>query len=47
MIAILIEQQVRQELNWEFASALSAVLLLATLAVYGLAQKGMRPEETR
>ena len=44
MIAILIEQQVRQELNWEFASALSAVLLLATLVVYGLAQRGMRAE---
>ena len=47
MIAILIEQQVRQELNWEFASALSAVLLAATLAVYGLAQRAMRPEEAK
>jgi ABC-type spermidine/putrescine transport system permease subunit I len=47
MIAILIEQQVRQELNWEFAAALSAVLLAATLAVYALTQKAMRPEHQR
>ena len=27
MIAVLIEQQVRESLNWRFAAALSAVLL--------------------
>lgn len=35
MIAVLIEQQVREFLNWEFAGALSATLLLFTLCVYG------------
>lgn len=34
MIAVLIEMQVRQFLNWGFAGALSAVLLAATLLVY-------------
>lgn len=34
MMAVLIEEQVRVFLNWGFAAALSAVLLLATLAVY-------------
>lgn len=34
MIAVLIEMQVRQFLNWGFAAALSAVLLVATLIVY-------------
>ena len=34
MIAVLIESQVRQFLNWSFAAALSAVLLAATLLVY-------------
>lgn len=34
MIAVLIETQVRQFLNWSFAGALSAVLLAATLLVY-------------
>lgn len=34
MIAVLIETQVRQFLNWGFAGALSAVLLAATLLVY-------------
>ena len=46
MIAILIEQQVRETLNWQFAAALSAVLLAVTLAVYALAQKTMRAEPT-
>ena len=32
MIAVLIEQQVREILNWPFAAALSAVLLAATFA---------------
>jgi ABC-type spermidine/putrescine transport system permease subunit I len=42
MIAVLIEQEVRQTLNWPFAAALSAVLLAGTLLVYGLAQRFMR-----
>ena len=44
MIAVLIEQQVRETLNWPFASALSAVLLVATFAVYALAQRVTQPE---
>ena len=47
MIAVLIEQQVRETLNWQFAAALSAVLLAFTLAVYALAQRAMRPEAAR
>ncbi len=46
MIAVLIEQQVREALNWPFAAALSAVLLVATFAVYALAQRFTRPQET-
>jgi ABC-type spermidine/putrescine transport system permease subunit I len=42
MIAVLIEQEVRQTLNWPFAAALSAVLLAATLLVYALAQRATR-----
>ena len=34
MFAVLIEQQVRETLNWPFAAALSAVLLALTLGVY-------------
>jgi ABC-type spermidine/putrescine transport system permease subunit I len=44
MIAVLIEQQVRETLNWPFAAALSAVLLVFTLAVYALAQRYQRTE---
>ncbi|MEO7157956.1 MAG: ABC transporter permease [Vicinamibacterales bacterium] len=44
MIAVLIEQQVRETLNWPFAAALSAVLLTATLLVYALAQRFGREE---
>jgi ABC-type spermidine/putrescine transport system permease subunit I len=44
MIAVLIEQQVRETLNWPFAAALSAVLLTATLLVYALAQRFAREE---
>ena len=44
MIAVLIEQQVREALNWPFAAALSAVLLVATFAVYALAQRVTQPE---
>ena len=43
MIAVLIEQQVREALNWPFASALSAVLLVATFVVYALAQRVTQP----
>jgi ABC-type spermidine/putrescine transport system permease subunit I len=39
MIAVLIEQQVREVLNWPFASALATVLLVATMAIYGIAQR--------
>jgi len=39
MIAVLIEQQVRDVLNWPFASALATVLLVATIAIYGIAQR--------
>jgi ABC-type spermidine/putrescine transport system permease subunit I len=46
MIAVLIEQQVRETLNWPFAAALSAVLLAATLAAYAMAQRYMRPVPT-
>lgn len=42
MIAILIEQYVNKLLDWEFAGALSAVLLAATLTVYGLMKWLMR-----
>jgi len=42
MIAVLIEQQVREVLNWSFASALATVLLVGTIAIYGLAQRATR-----
>jgi putative spermidine/putrescine transport system permease protein len=42
MIAVLIEQYVNQFLNWEFAGALSAVLLAATLLVYGAMKWALR-----
>lgn len=44
MMAVLIEQQVRETLNWPFAAALSAVLLAATLSVYAVAQRFTRAE---
>ena len=44
MIAVLIEQQVRETLNWPFAAALSFVLLAFTMAVYALAQRFTRLE---
>ena len=44
MIAVLIEQQVRETLNWPFAAALSAVLLVTTLAVYAVAHRFAREE---
>ena len=42
MIAVLIEQQVRGLSNWPFAAALSTVLLVAALAMYGLLSLAMR-----
>ena len=42
MLAVMIEQQVHQTLNWPFAAALSASLLAVTLAVYALAQRFTR-----
>ncbi|TPG42329.1 ABC transporter permease [Roseomonas nepalensis] len=36
MISMLIEQQVREFLDWPFAAALSTVLLAATLVIYAL-----------
>jgi ABC-type spermidine/putrescine transport system permease subunit I len=42
MIAVLIEQQVRSLSNWPFAAALSAVLLAAALATYGLLSVALR-----
>ena len=39
MVAVMIEQEVRQTLNWPFAAALSAVLLALTLGVYTVAQR--------
>src|SRR3984957_14174201 len=44
MLAVLIEQQIHQTLNWPFAAALSAVLLALTLGVYSLAQLFTRQE---
>lgn len=42
MIAMVIEQQVREFLAWEFAGALSLVLLIVTLGFYGLFKRVMR-----
>lgn len=42
MIAVLIEQYVNKLLDWEFAGALSAVLLATTLMVYGLMKWALR-----
>lgn len=36
MVSMLIEQQVREFLDWPFAAALSSLLLVATLAIYAL-----------
>ncbi len=44
MLAVLIEQEVHQTLNWPFAGALAFVLLAATLLVYTLAQRFVRLE---
>lgn len=42
MIALLIEQYVREFSDWEFAGALSAVLLVMTLVIYGLLKWALR-----
>lgn len=42
MIAVLIEQQIRELSNWQFAAALSTVLLAAALAMYGLLNLALR-----
>ena len=47
MIAVLIEQEVWQTLNWPFAAALATVLLATTLLVYALAQRYTQPDEAR
>jgi ABC-type spermidine/putrescine transport system permease subunit I len=47
MVAVMIEQEVRQTLNWPFAAALSAVLLALTLGVYTVAQLFTRQEARR
>ena len=47
MVAVMIEQEVRQTLNWPFAAALSAVLLALTLGVYSFAQLFIRQETQR
>ena len=44
MVAVLIEQEVHQTLNWPMAAALSAVLLALTLGIYSLAQGATRQE---
>jgi len=44
MIAVLIEQQVREFLNWGFAGALSMVLLGATLLIYALLRRLLRSD---
>lgn len=43
MAAILIEQEVRQFLNWDLGAALSVVLLLTTLTAYALIGRLARP----
>ncbi len=45
MVAVMIEQQVHQTLNWPFAAALSASLLVVTLAIYAAAQRFTRSGE--
>lgn len=44
-IALLIEQQVNQTLNWQFAAALCAILLVTTLVIYALLQRWGRSKE--
>jgi ABC-type spermidine/putrescine transport system permease subunit I len=44
MISLIIEQQVREFLNWPLAGALSILLLAATMIIYALASL-MEPKE--
>jgi ABC-type spermidine/putrescine transport system permease subunit I len=44
MIAVLIEKQVREFLDWGFASALSMVLLAAALLVYAAFRRLLRSD---
>jgi putative spermidine/putrescine transport system permease protein len=44
MIAVLIEKQVREFLDWGFAAALSVVLLAAALAIYAGFRRLMRSD---
>jgi len=44
MIAVLIEKQVREFLDWGFAAALSMVLLGAALLVYAAFRKLMKSD---
>lgn len=41
MFAMVIEQQVREFLAWNFASALSVILLAVTLLAFGLLNQGV------
>ena len=41
MFALVIEQQVREFLAWNFAGALSVILLTVTLAVFWLLNRGL------
>jgi ABC-type spermidine/putrescine transport system permease subunit I len=41
MFAMVIEQQVREFLAWNFAGALSVILLATTLLVFGLLNRGL------
>ena len=41
MFAMVIEQQVREFLAWNFAGALSVILLTVTLAVFWLLNRGL------
>lgn len=44
MIAVLIEEQIRQFLNWGFAAALCAVLLVSTLVVSAAINRSTREQ---
>ncbi len=45
MIAVLIQQQVGEVLDWNFAAALSGLLLVVTVAAYALVQSLMERRE--
>ena len=47
MIGVLIQQQASELLDWNFAAALSALLLAATLLIYGLVQGAVERRERR